>query len=124
MKTYAALLTLAAGHLYVPAASAETLALKVASAEVLRDQSTGEPIVLVTLHADSASAFGEFTTRQVGRQIRVRSGDTLLSEPIIVEPILAGRITISGSLTSQSAKDLVTILRGEESPLIVEGDDN
>ena len=118
-----AILLAAAVGLLAADASAEMLALQIAKAEVERDRSTGAPTVLVTLQPGSAAAFGEFTARQVGRQIRVRSGDMLLSEPFILEPILVGRITISGNLTLQSANDLVTILRSEESALTVEGDD-
>lgn len=122
-KKLAIFLTSVAINLLAGAVLAETLVLDVAKAEVSQDQSTGAPTVLVTLHADSAAAFGEFTARQVGRQVRVRSGDRLLSEPFIVEPILAGRVTISGNFTPQSANDLVKILSSDESALSVEGDD-
>lgn len=116
-------LTLAALGVLTHGAFAEMLALKIAEAQVARDPATGAPTVMVTLHEDSAAAFGEFTARQVGQKIRVRSGDMVLSEPFIIEPILAGRIMISGNLTAQSAKDLVTILSSPESALTVEGDD-
>lgn len=122
-KKRAILLAMAAVNLLAADALAEVLALHVAKAEVSRDLSTGAPTVLVILEPGSAAAFGEFTARQVGRQIRVRSGDMLLSEPFILEPILAGRITISGNLTLGSANDLVTILSSEEGRLTVEGDD-
>lgn len=104
-------------------AFAETLALKVHSAEVGRDPATGAPAVIVTLQPESAAALGAFTSAHVGQQIRVRSGGTLLSEPFILEPILGGTIRITGSLTSQGARDLVVILLGDRSGLTIEADD-
>ncbi|MDB5551963.1 MAG: hypothetical protein JWL86_1947 [Rhizobium sp.] len=102
-------------------AFAETLALQVESAEVVSDQATGAPVLMVKLKPESATAFGTFTKAHVGKQVRVRSGNTVLSEPFIVEPILGGAIMISGNFTPQSAKDLATILESDESALTVEG---
>lgn len=104
-------------------ALAETIALQVASAEVGWDEPSAAPVLMVKLTPESATAFGNFTKTRVGKRIRVRSGDTLLSTPFIMEPILGGAIMISGNLTSQSAKDLAIILRSEQSDLTVESDD-
>jgi len=103
-------------------ALAETLALQVASAEVVPDGATAAPVLMVRLKPESATAFGTFTRAHVGKQVRIRSGDTVLSTPFIMEPILAGAIMISGNFTSQSAKDLAIILRSEQSDLTVESD--
>lgn len=109
----------------VPAheALAETLTLQVASAEVVPDGATGAPVLMVKLKPESAAAFGTFTKAHVGKQVRVRSGDTVLSTPFIMEPILGGLIMISGNFTPQSAKDFANILRSEQSDLKVESDD-
>lgn len=104
-------------------AVAETLALKIGSADVGRDDATGAPTVLVTLQPESAAALGVFTSTHVGQQVRLKSGDEVLSTPFILEPILGGKIVISGNLTPQSARDLVVILRGGGSDLTVEADD-
>jgi len=46
--------------------AAEPLVLAVKTALVLRDQTTGEPVLSLTLMPDSAKAFGELTAANVG----------------------------------------------------------
>lgn len=118
----ALLLAMVVSHLLACDALAEALALKVGSAEAETDSLTGAPVVLVTLLPESAEAFGAFTRAHVGKQIKVRLGDTLLTEPVIREPILGGKIVISGNFTAESARDLATTLRGAGSGLVVESE--
>lgn len=103
-----ALLALLAG---LHPALAEPLALEVAAALASFD-ATGAPVVNVTLAPESARAFGAFTLANVGKRIEVRVDGTVVTAPVIREPIAGGTIMISGSMTADDAGRLAMRLRG------------
>lgn len=72
------------------------VSLKVAKAETTRDPLYGETVVSVVLAADSAKAFGDFTTAAIGRKTQLLVGETVILEPVVREPIVEGKITVSG----------------------------
>ena len=80
----------------VSAAAAETLVLRVTDANVEKDQRTGSPVVTIRLSADSARAFGAFTTARVDNKAELRVDGKLVAAPVIREPITGGTLHISG----------------------------
>ncbi len=80
----------------VSSAAAETLVLRVTDANVVKDQRTGSPVVTIRLSADSARAFGAFTTARVDNKAELRVDGKLVAAPVIREPITGGTLHISG----------------------------
>lgn len=104
-------------------AAAETLRIVVDDAAIEADPSTGQPTITLTLKPESKTAFGDFTRNRVGEQVTVRVGATPISAPFIREPILEGRILISGQMTAESASALVDLITAAEGVLEVDGTD-
>jgi hypothetical protein len=85
---------------------AEPLILAVASAQQAFDQYTSQPVIAIRLTAESAAAFGKFTTENVGRKIELRADGRVLMSPVIRDPILGGTLQVSGSFTVAEAKEI------------------
>lgn len=56
----------------------------------------GEPALFIRLKPDATRAFGELTTRIVGKQLEVIHREEVLVSPFIRSPILAGALYITG----------------------------
>jgi len=80
------------------------------SAESGFDQRTGEPLVFFRFNSAGSRKFGRVTTENVGRPFAIVLDDTVLSAPVINEPIIGGSGQISGNFTPQSANDLALLL--------------
>ena len=80
----------------VSSAVAETLVLRVIDAKVMKDPRTGSPVIAIRLNADSARAFGAFSTAKVGNRAELRVDGKLVAAPVIREPIMGGTLQISG----------------------------
>ena len=80
------IVTLAAAILSVPAI-AETINVEVQSSSVERDKLTNDVVVTIELTPDGKIAFEAFTQRNVGRNIEVRVGSTVLLKARLVEKI-------------------------------------
>jgi len=104
-------------------ASAETLKVDVANIEILGDPKTGQPIVSLTLTPESRLAISEFTKARIGEQVKMRLGDTVLSEPFVAEPITQGRLAISGGMTEAHARALADLLLKSGGSFEVDGSD-
>ncbi len=81
-----------------------------ADAQLGFDHRTNEPLVVFRFNGNGARVFGEFTSQNVGRPFAVVLDQTILSAPVINEPILGGSGQISGNFTAQSANDLAVLL--------------
>lgn len=92
----ALLLTPLVSVMLMATAYAEPLVLDVKEASAAFDQRINEPILLVALTPASQEAFGRFTTENVGRKTEVRIEGKVVMKPVIREPILGGRLQISG----------------------------
>ncbi|MGB7285772.1 MAG: protein translocase subunit SecD [Salaquimonas sp.] len=80
------------------------------------DQRTNEAIVSFRFNTKGATRFGQVSTANVGRPFAIVLDDTVLSAPVIREPILGGSGQISGSFTPESANDLAVLLRAGALP--------
>jgi preprotein translocase subunit SecD len=68
-------------------------------------------IVSLDLNARGARLFEEITAANVNRRLAIILDDTIYSAPVIKERIPGGRAVISGSFTSDEARDLSIVLR-------------
>lgn len=80
------------------------------------DQQTNEPIVTFRFNTKGASRFGQVTQANVGRPFAIVLDDSVLSAPVIREPILGGAGQISGQFTPETANDLAVLLRAGALP--------
>ncbi len=77
----------------------------------------GEYQISFTLTDEGAKIFGEFTTKHVGEYLGIALDKTLISAPVVREPITDGRGVISGNFTYESANDLAIQLRYGSLPI-------
>ena len=75
---------------------------------------TGLQLVQVTMTAESAQEFAEFTAAQVGKQVAFVRGGTVAYAPRISAPIDGQVLQLSGDLTAERAKAIARRL-GEKS---------
>ncbi|RLQ88004.1 protein translocase subunit SecDF [Notoacmeibacter ruber] len=80
------------------------------------DQRTGEAVVSFRFDNRGAVRFGQATQQNVGRPFAIILDEAVISAPVIREPITGGSGQISGSFTTESAKDLAVLLRAGALP--------
>lgn len=73
----------------------------------------GMPVVNIRLTPAGRALFGETTKRWLGKPMPIRLDGRILSEPVVVEPILGGEIQISGAMTLEDATRLALDIRGK-----------
>jgi preprotein translocase subunit SecD len=83
----------------------------VKSASVRQDSTTGGIVVDVTMDAPGTKTWGDFTTKNVGKQVAIVLDGVVKSAPVVKDPILSGQTEISGSFTPDEAKSLATVLQ-------------
>ena len=77
----------------------------IVAAEQLYDYS-GQPAVLIELAPGAAAKLAALTQANVGRTIDILIQDRIVASPVIREPILAGRVSITG-ISEEEAKVLL-----------------
>jgi len=82
----------------------------IASATARTDPVSAAPVVELTLTPAGRDRLARATTDNVGRILAVLVDEALITAPIIREPILGGRVQISGSMTAAEASDLALLL--------------
>jgi len=82
----------------------------IASATARTDPVSAVPVVELTLTPAGRDRLARATTDNVGRILAVLVDQALITAPIIREPILGGRVQISGSMTVAEANDLALLL--------------
>ncbi len=86
------------------------------AAEVRYDQDYNEPYVALNFNSLGAMIFFELTRENVGKRLAIVLDDRVYSAPVIREQIAGGRAQISGSFTSNEAKNLAIALRAGALP--------
>jgi preprotein translocase subunit SecD len=76
----------------------------------------GEPVVNFRFDSTGAQRFGQVTQDNVGRPFAIVLDNTVISAPVIREPILGGSGVISGNFAVQEAQDLALLLRAGALP--------
>jgi len=86
----------------------------VVAAEVIRDELSKRPEVLVTFSEDGGRAFAELTRRQLGRKIAMLVDGVVVSAPVIESVITRGTTILMGDGEDEQrdASDLVASLLG------------
>jgi preprotein translocase subunit SecD len=85
------------------------------------DQRDNQPVVSFRFDASGGKRFGDVTQANVNRPFAIVLDGTVISAPVIREPILGGSGIISGNFTTQTAQDLALLLRAGAlpAPLII-----
>jgi len=86
------------------------------SAEVRYDQDYNEPYVAINFNSIGAMTFFELTSANVGKRLAIILDDHVYSAPVIQEKIAGGRAQVTGSFTTNQAKDLAIALRAGALP--------
>ncbi|HEY4135194.1 MAG TPA: protein translocase subunit SecD [Alphaproteobacteria bacterium] len=76
----------------------------------------GEAVVNFRFDTAGARRFADATKQNVGKPFAIVLDDKVISAPVIREPILGGSGVISGSFTTESARDLALLLRAGALP--------
>lgn len=101
---------------YVVKSQAMVTGESLISAEPAFDQRTGEPVVSFRFDTSGARRFGRVTQENVGRPFAIILDNTVISAPVIREPILGGSGQISGNFTVEEANNLAILLRSGALP--------
>ncbi|MFQ5483555.1 MAG: protein translocase subunit SecD, partial [Nitrospinaceae bacterium] len=86
------------------------------SAEVRYDSSNNMPYVSLEFNSIGAMIFYELTSKNVQRRLAIVLDGNIYSAPVIQEPIAGGRAQITGSFTTEEARDLAIALRAGALP--------
>jgi len=88
----------------------------VTQASVTFTQQTNQPAVSMTMNSEGTRLWARLTRANVGEQFAIVLDDVVYSNPVVEEPITAGRSSIDGLESRQEAQDIVTILRSGSLP--------
>src|SRR5690606_26188243 len=80
------------------------------------DSQRGIPVVSFKFDTRGAITFGEITAANVGKRFAIVLDDTVITAPVIQQPITGGSGQISGNFTTASANDLAVLLRAGALP--------
>ena len=80
----------------------------------------GRPAVDVEFTAAGAKKFADVTTKWVGHQMPILLDNKVISSPVIQTPITEGKGQITGGFTTESASELVILLRAGSLPVPLE----
>jgi len=76
-----------------------------------------QPAVSISFDNAGAKAFARVTRENVNKPFAIILDDVILSAPNIIQPILGGQASISGSFTVQAANELAVQLRSGSLPV-------
>jgi preprotein translocase subunit SecD len=85
-------------------------------AEVRFDPQYNEPYVAINFNSLGGMIFFELTSANVGKRLAIVLDDHIYSAPVIQEKIAGGRAQVTGSFTTNEAKDLAIALRAGALP--------
>lgn len=86
-------------------------------ARATTQQQYAEIVVALKFNANGRRAFGDATAAHVSEHLAIVLDNTVVSFPVIREPILGGDCTISGGFDQDSASELARILRAGAFPV-------
>ncbi|MFH1832548.1 MAG: protein translocase subunit SecD [Candidatus Levyibacteriota bacterium] len=81
------------------------------------DQNTGKPQVQLVFTSDGGKKFAETTKRNVGKPVAIALDNQIIEAPRVNEPIINGNAVITGSFTTQTAKNLSIQLNAGALPI-------
>lgn len=86
------------------------------AAEVRYDPDFNEPYVSINFNSLGAKTFFDLTSANVKKRLAIILDDHVYSAPVIQEAIAGGRAQVTGSFTTNQAKDLAIALRAGALP--------
>ncbi|MBI2029659.1 protein translocase subunit SecD [Candidatus Gottesmanbacteria bacterium] len=87
--------------------------------QVVFDPNTGRPQVGISFNDEGSKMFEEITARNVGKAVAIFLDNSLVSAPVVNEPITGGNAVISGDFTIDQAKELSSQLNAGALPVPV-----
>jgi len=91
--------------------------LKDAKAEIGQNKTS---VVALEFSPEGTKLFGDLTTKNVGKRISILLDKTVLTSPVVNEPIPSGKAIITGSKSIEEAQSLAILLRSGSLPVKVE----
>ena len=91
--------------------------LKDAKAEIGQNKNS---VVSLEFSSEGAKLFGDLTTKNVGKRISILLDKTVLTSPVVNEPIPSGKAIITGSGSIEEAQNLAILLRSGSLPVKVQ----
>ncbi len=82
----------------------------VKSASVSQNPQTAEIEVNVSMSAEGGKAWGNYTSRSIGKQVAIVLDGIVQSAPVVRSAIMDGQTAISGNFTAEEARRLKTVL--------------
>ncbi len=89
-------------------------------AKVQIDSQYNEPYVSITFDKKGARLFARITEENVKKRLAIVLDDNVYSAPVIQEKIAGGEARITGSFTTEEARDLAIVLRAGALPAPVQ----
>ena len=74
------------------------------------EEEASGPSIQITFTKSGAKRLGEITTKYIRQQLAFLIDGKLVLAPIVRDPILGGKVTVSGNFTAREAADLVVSL--------------
>lgn len=81
-----------------------------------KDVQNGEVVVTLSFDGVGATAFGDATSNNIGKQIGIYMDDMLISAPTVNSAITNGQAVITGSFSVEEAEDLAAKIRAGSLP--------
>jgi preprotein translocase subunit SecD len=88
-------------------------------AQVVFDQTTGEPVVGIEFDEEGAEKFAELTGRNIDKPLAILLDNQVVTAPIVQDQITGGQAQISGDFDTQSARNLSIQLNAGALPVSV-----
>ena len=89
-------------------------------AQLIFDQSTGEPKVSLEFDDQGTKMFADITARNIGKRVAIYLDQSPISIPRVNEAIPSGRAEISGNFTTEEARTLVQRLNAGALPVPIQ----
>ncbi len=87
------------------------------SAQLVFNQTTGEPIINLNFNDEGAKLFEEITRANVGKTVAIYLDGQVISAPVVREAISGGQAQISGEFTPTEGRELVGRLNSGALPV-------
>lgn len=79
----------------------------ITGAQLIYDQTTGQPQVQITFNSDGSQIFAKMTAANVGKPLAIFLDNQLIEAPVVQQAITGGTALITGNFTIASATELV-----------------
>ncbi|MEK7654340.1 MAG: protein translocase subunit SecD [Patescibacteria group bacterium] len=85
-------------------------------AQVVSNQTTGQPIIAIDFNPEGGRLFETITSRNIGKPLAIFLDDQLISNPVVQEAIQGGKAQISGNMPQDEVGRLVKLFNAGSLP--------